>query len=67
MRRLLESTDDSEWVSTRQAVELLQVTPRALYRLIDDGQLPAYRFARVIRLRRRDVIEFRDTHQTTSD
>ena len=67
MRRLVESTDDSEWVSTRQAVELLQVTPRTLYRLIDDGHLPAYRFARVIRLRRRDVNEFRDTHHTNTD
>ncbi len=34
------------------------MTPRTLYRFIDDGQLPAYRFGRVIRLKEDEVEEF---------
>jgi excisionase family DNA binding protein len=36
----------------------LGVTLRTLYRFIDEGQLPAYKMGRVIRLQARDVDEF---------
>jgi excisionase family DNA binding protein len=47
-------------MSTADAAREIGVTPRALYRLIDEGRLPAYRFGRVIRLKRDDVEHFRD-------
>jgi excisionase family DNA binding protein len=50
--------DQDEWLSTGGAAKLLGITPRTLYRLVDEGQLPAYKFGRVIRLRRSEVLEF---------
>jgi excisionase family DNA binding protein len=38
------------WFTTKQAATYLGIIPRTLYRLIDSGELPAYRFGRVIRL-----------------
>ncbi len=39
-----------DWLSTADACKYLGVTARTLYRVIDSGQLPAYKFGRVIRL-----------------
>ncbi len=47
-----------EWMSTAEAAKHLGITPRTLYRFIDEGQLPAYRFGRVIRLKRNEVDVF---------
>jgi excisionase family DNA binding protein len=49
---------DGDWMSTKEAAAALGLTPRTLYRLIDEGQLPAYRFGRVIRLKQTEVDEF---------
>jgi len=46
------------WLSTSEAALRLGITARTLYRFIDEGQLPAYRFGRVIRLQQREVDEF---------
>ena len=46
------------WLSTAQAAKKLGITPRTLYRFIDEGQLPAYRFGRVIRLKEDEVEAF---------
>jgi excisionase family DNA binding protein len=46
------------WLNTAETARRLGVTPRTLYRFIDDGQLPAYRFGRVIRLKESEVEEF---------
>jgi len=46
------------WLSTAEASTRLGITPRTLYRFIDEGQLPAYRFGRVIRLQQSDVDAF---------
>lgn len=51
-------TDDIRWMSTKDAAEFLGVTLRSLYRFIDEGSLPAYKFGRVIRLTRGDVEAF---------
>lgn len=56
-----ETTDDFDnvqWLSTQDAAERLGITPRTLYRFIDQGDLPAYRFGRVIRLRAHEVDAF---------
>ena len=49
-----------EWVGTREAADELGVTLRMLYRLIDEGRLPAYKMGRVIRLRSEDLTCFRE-------
>ncbi len=53
------STNDAPvWLNTSKAAELLGITPRTLYRFLDEGQLPGYRFGRVIRLKESDVLAF---------
>ena len=47
--------DGGEWLSAQLACELLAVTSGDLYRLIDSGRLPAFKFGTEIRLRRADV------------
>jgi excisionase family DNA binding protein len=46
------------WMSTKEVAEHLGVTLRSLYRFIDEGLLPAYKFGRVIRLQEIDVDRF---------
>ena len=48
------------WMSSGEAADALGLRTRTLYRLIDEGQLPAYRFGRVIRLKRHEVEAFVD-------
>jgi len=55
----MESKDIS-WLGTAEAARRLGIAPRTLYRLIDEGQITAYKFGRVIRLQERDVNEFID-------
>ncbi|MEZ5383259.1 MAG: helix-turn-helix domain-containing protein [Microthrixaceae bacterium] len=50
--------DQIEWLNTDQAAKRLGITARTLYRFIDEGQVPAYRFGRVIRLKQDDVDVF---------
>jgi excisionase family DNA binding protein len=38
--------------------EVLGITPRTLYRFMNEGQLAGYRFGRVIRLKATDIDEF---------
>lgn len=45
-------------MGTREACEQLGVTLRTLYRFIDEGQLPAYKMGRVIRLQAPDIATF---------
>lgn len=53
--------DKINWLSTREASEVLGITLRTLYRFIDEGQLAAYQFGRVIRLQATDVQRFIQT------
>lgn len=61
---VMSTTDTSEpageitWLSTAEAAHRLGITPRTLYRFIDAGELPAYRFGRVIRLKADEVDTF---------
>lgn len=52
--------DDNEirWLSTADAAKRVGITPRTLYRFIDSGELAAYRFGRVIRLKESEVDTF---------
>jgi excisionase family DNA binding protein len=51
---------DIEWLSTQEAARRLGITTRTLYRFVDQGELPAYRMGRVIRLQATDVDRFID-------
>ncbi len=51
-------TEQIRWLSTKEASELLGVTLRSLYRFIDEGDLVAYKFGRVIRIQQTDVERF---------
>ncbi len=47
-----------EWLGARESSIRLEVPLRTLYRLIDEGQLPAYKMGRAIRLKKSDVEAF---------
>jgi len=49
---------ETEWLSTKEAAARLGVALRSLYRFIDEGELVAYKFGRVIRLKQSDVDRF---------
>lgn len=51
-------TGNVDWLSTKDAAAALGITARTLYRFINQGVLPAYRFGRVIRVKRVDVDAF---------
>jgi excisionase family DNA binding protein len=46
------------WLSTKEASERLGVTLRSLYRFIDEGDLVAYKFGRLIRVQEHDLDRF---------
>ena len=48
-----------DWLKPREAARRLGIPTRDLYRLIDEGALPAYKFGRAIRLLASDVEEYR--------
>jgi len=56
----MKAMDDDEirWMSTGEAARRLGVTVRTLYRLIDEAELPAYKFGRVIRLQEGEIDAF---------
>jgi excisionase family DNA binding protein len=51
-------TGDIHWMSTGDAAQKLGITVRTLYRLIDEGQLAAYKMGRVIRLQEGEIDQF---------
>ena len=46
------------WLSTADAADRLGVSLRTLYKFIDEGQVAAYKFGRVIRLQEQEVDAF---------
>jgi excisionase family DNA binding protein len=51
-------SDPITWLSTKEASIRLSITLRSLYRFIDAGDLVAYRFGRVIRIKESDLERF---------
>jgi excisionase family DNA binding protein len=49
----------SGWLSVHQACRRLKITRTALLRLIDEGELPAYKIGWMIRLLVEDVEAYR--------
>jgi excisionase family DNA binding protein len=54
----MSDRDNPVWMGTPEAAGYLGITLRTLYRFIDEGHLPAYKFGRVIRVKRDDVEAF---------
>jgi excisionase family DNA binding protein len=50
--------EEAAWLSTTEAAARLGITLRSLYRFIDQGDLAAYKFGRVIRLKDDDIARF---------
>jgi excisionase family DNA binding protein len=50
-------------MGTPDAAEYLGITLRTLYRFIDEGSLPAYKFGRVIRVKHADVDAFVESNR----
>jgi excisionase family DNA binding protein len=49
---------ETTWLGTALAARRMGITTRTLYKFIDAGELPAYKFGRVIRLKQADVDAF---------
>lgn len=49
---------ETDWLGTRKAAERMGVTSRTLYKLIDVGEVAAYKFGRVIRVKAADIDTF---------
>jgi excisionase family DNA binding protein len=52
------ASEEIVWMSTQEAARRLGITPRTLYRFVDEGSLPAYKMGRVFRLKQSDVDAF---------
>ena len=50
--------EETDWLGTKDASARLGITLRSLYRFIDEGDLPAYKFGRVIRIKVADIDSF---------
>ena len=50
---------ERKWLKPIEVGRLLGIRTREVYRLIDEGALPAYKFGRTIRLLAADVEEYR--------
>ena len=57
----------SGWLSANQACRRLRVSRKTLLRLIDEGELPAYRIGWMIRLLVADVEAYRQRHPKDGD
>ena len=51
--------EERDWLKPIDVARLLDIPTREVYRLIDQGALPAYRFGRTIRVRAADVEAYR--------
>lgn len=59
-RTIRSMSRTSGWLSTTEVREQLGITLRTLYRLIDEGHIPAYKIGRVIRMKDEDVQAYLD-------
>jgi excisionase family DNA binding protein len=55
--------EERTWFKPVDVGRLLAIPTREVYRLIDEGALPAYRFGRTVRVLASDVEEYRRRHR----
>lgn len=48
---------EKHWLTTKEAANRLGVNQRTLYRLIDEGTVPAYKLGKLMRLKAHEVDE----------
>lgn len=58
-----DSGKGGSWLGTTEAAEYLGVVPRTLYRIIDEGRIPAFKLGRVIRLKQNDLDAFLESNR----
>jgi putative molybdopterin biosynthesis protein len=46
------------WLTVKEMAQMLRVSDQTIYRLIDNHELPAYRFGRQMRLKAQDVAAY---------
>lgn len=64
---LIDSNDESgSWLTTRDVATLLSISPRALHRLIDSGQLEARRVDHQIKIHVSDVYRYLQDNEIES-
>lgn len=51
---------NEEWLTTTQASERLGISMSELYQLMDTCDIAAYRFGRVIRIKAKEVVRYRE-------
>ena len=51
------TSQNVEWLNTKSAAAMLGITPRTLYKLVDQGQVPGHRMCPVLRFTRSDIDE----------
>ena len=61
----LNGMGETSWLGTPEAAERLGITQRTLYRLIDEGQIPAYKMGRVFRVKESDLEVFLEQSRVT--
>ena len=64
---LRNSMEEREWLKPIDAARRLNMPTRELYRLIDRGLLPAYRFGRTVRVLAEDLEAYRREHPATGE
>lgn len=55
---MTDAPTEPVWLGTQDAARHLGITARTLYRLINEGAIPAYKLGRVLRLKLTDVEAF---------
>lgn len=55
---MADAPPEPVWLGTQDAARHLGITARTLYRLINEGEIPAYKLGRVLRLKLTDVETF---------
>jgi excisionase family DNA binding protein len=59
------ASDEITWLGAPEAARYLGINLRTLYRLIDAGDVPAFKIGRVLRLRQTDVDDFIERARVT--
>ena len=59
----MPKTTGERWLSVPEAAEYLGVGMRTVYKLVDQGLIPAYKLGRVIRIKKEDAEDFLEDHR----
>ncbi len=50
--------EQEQMMSVKDVAAFLNVVPKTIYRLIEQGELPSYKVGKVIRIKRSDIEEY---------